>query len=68
VPLVEVYIADNELKPDFVGDFDFLPRVGENISRHRDDYFTYFEVKEVWHRSRGETDAYQACVCVELDD
>ncbi|MFM5884383.1 MAG: hypothetical protein ACKOQ3_03450 [Novosphingobium sp.] len=65
---VEFYIGKNELEPDFVGDFEFLPRVGEYISRDRDGYFKYFQVKEIWFRSKGETDTYQTCVRVELDD
>ena len=66
--LVEIFIGENELKPDFVGDFDFLPRIGEYISRERDGYFKYFHVREIWFRSKGETDAYQTCVRVDLDD
>ena len=68
MPLVEVYIGENEQKPDFVGNFDFLPRTGEYVSRERDDYFIYYQVKEVWFRSRGETDDYQACIHVEIND
>ena len=68
MPLVEIYIGENEREPDFIGDFDFLPRIGEYISREREDYSKYFQVKEVWYRSKGETDAYQTCLSVELDD
>ncbi len=68
MPLVEVYIGENEHKPDFVGDFDFLPRIGEYVSRERNDYFIYYKVKEVWYRSKGETDAYHTCLRVEPDD
>jgi hypothetical protein len=68
MPLVHVYIGENDHEPEFVGDFDFLPRIGEYISRARDGYFKYYRIKEVWHRSKGETDNYETCLSVELED
>ncbi|MCW1402383.1 hypothetical protein OKA06_08610 [Novosphingobium sp. MW5] len=68
MPLVHVYVGDNDSDPEFVGNFDFLPRTGEYISRQRDDYFKYFHVVEVWYRSKGETDDYEACISVHLRD
>jgi len=68
MPTVEVYMVDNENEPAFVAQFDFLPRAGEYISRDRNDYFTYYRVNEVWFRSTGKTDTYQACLSVKIED
>jgi hypothetical protein len=67
MPTVEVYEKD-ELKPLFVGDFAFLPRQGETISKETGLYFDYYKVVEVWHREEGETGVFSACVRVEIDD
>jgi len=43
VPNVEVYEKD-DMKPLFEGDFTFLPRVGETISKDVGGYFDYCDV------------------------
>lgn len=67
MPDVEIYEKD-ELKPLFLGDFAFLPRIGETISKEMGGYFNYYNVVEIWHREEGETGIFRACVRVELDD
>jgi hypothetical protein len=67
MPTVEVYRQD-AMKPLFEGDFAFLPRHGETISKETGGYFEYYKVVEVWHREEGETGTFRACVRVELDD
>jgi hypothetical protein len=67
MPTVEVYGRD-ELKPLFEGDFAFLPRKGDTISKETGLYFDYYSVVEVWHREGGETGLFRACVRVEIDD
>jgi hypothetical protein len=67
VPTVEVYGKD-EMRPLFEGDFVFLPRHGETISKEMGGYFDYYKVVEVWHREEGETGTFRACVRVEIDD
>ncbi|SLJ86245.1 hypothetical protein [Novosphingobium mathurense] len=67
MPTVEVYEKD-EMKPLFVGDFAFLPRHGEYVSKEMGGYFRYYKVVEVWHREGGETGIFQACVRVEIDN
>lgn len=67
MPTVEVYEKD-ELTPIFEGEFAFLPRLAEIISKEMGDYFNYYKVVEVWHREEGETGVFRACVRVEIDD
>ena len=67
MPTVEVFEKD-EMTPLFVGDFSFLPRLGEYISKDMGGYFSYYNVVEVWHREEGETGVFRACVRVEIDD
>ena len=67
MPIVEVYEKD-EMKPLFEGDFAFLPRHGETISKEMGDYFNYYTVVEIWHREEGLTGTFRACVRVEIDD
>ncbi|WP_294233325.1 hypothetical protein [uncultured Sphingomonas sp.] len=52
----------------FEGDFAFLPRRGDTISKERGGYFDYYTVVEVWHREDGETGRFRACVRVTADD
>lgn len=61
---VEVFEGENLL---FVATFDFLPRIGETLSKDRGGYFTYYEVAEVWHREEP-AGAFKACVRVVLND
>jgi hypothetical protein len=67
MPSVEVYEKD-EMKPLFEGDFTFMPRLGETISKDMGGYFNYYNVVEVWHREEGETGIFRACVRVRIDD
>lgn len=67
MPNVEVYEKD-EMKPLFEGDFSFLPRIGETISKEMGGYFNYYKVVEIWHREEGETGIFQACARVKIDD
>lgn len=67
MPKVEVYGKD-EMKPLFEGDFAFMPRLGETISKGAGGYFDYYKVVEIWHREEGETSAFSGCVRVEIDD
>ena len=67
MPTVEVFGKD-EMMPLFQGDFPFLPRRGEYISKDAGGYFSYYNVVEVWHREEGETGVFHACVRVEIDD
>lgn len=62
--LVEVLEDDALL---FEADFHFLPRAGETISRDTAGFFTYYDVKEVWHRQDG-SGTFKACVGVVLND
>ena len=67
MPNVEVYEKD-EMNALFQGDFPFLPRLGETISKEMGGYFNYYNVVEIWHREVGETGFFQACVRVKIDD
>lgn len=67
MPKVEVYEKD-ELKSLFEGDFAFVPRVGETISKEMGGYFNYYRVVEIWYREEGETGVFQTCVRVKIDD
>lgn len=67
MPNVEVFENDDN-KPLFEGEFAFLPRIGETISKDVGGYFSYYDVVEIWHREDGETGIFRACVRVELDD
>ncbi|GGN44136.1 hypothetical protein GCM10011349_08950 [Novosphingobium indicum] len=67
MPKVEVYEKD-EMKPLFEGEFTFLPRVGETVSKEMGGYFNYYSVVEIWHREEGDTRIFQACMRVEIDD
>ena len=67
MPIVEVFEND-EMRALFEGDFQFLPRIGEYISKDTNGYFSYYKVVEVWHREEGETGVFRACVRVEIDD
>jgi hypothetical protein len=67
VPTVDVYEKD-EMKPLFEGEFAFLPRLGETISKDMGDYFHYYNVVEVWHREDGKDSVFRAYVRVEIDD
>jgi hypothetical protein len=67
MPEVQVFEED-ENKPAFVADFDFLPRVGEYISHDADGCFRYLNVVEVWHCGAPATNRFTACIRVELDD
>jgi len=67
MPNVEVY-EKNEMKPLFEGDFTFLPRLGEYISKDVGGYFEHYHVVEVWHREEGKSGIFKACVRVIDDD
>ncbi|CCA91805.1 MULTISPECIES: hypothetical protein [unclassified Novosphingobium] len=67
MPKVEVYEKD-EMKPFFEGEFTFLPRVGETVSKEMGGYFNYYSVVEIWHREEGDTGIFQACMRLEIDD
>jgi hypothetical protein len=68
MPQVEVYTAEDEIKPLFEAEFAFLPRVGELVSKDAGGYFDYYKVVVVWHRQDFETGRFHACLRVELDD
>lgn len=67
MPQVEVYGKD-ELKPLFEGNFAFLPRVGDTISKDVGGYFDYYNVVDIWHREESNTGTFRACVRVDIDD
>jgi hypothetical protein len=67
MPTVEVYEKD-EMKPLFEGQFMFMPRHGETVSKEMGGYFSYYTVVEVWHREEGDTGVFRACVRVQIDD
>jgi len=67
MPKVEVYEKD-EMNHLFEGDFMFLPRLGEYISKDVGGYFEYYHVVEVWHREEGETGVFHPCMRVIADD
>lgn len=67
MPTIEVYGKD-EMNTLFKGDFAFLPRAGETISKEMGGYFDYYKVVDVWYREEGDSGAFQACVRVEVDD
>jgi hypothetical protein len=68
MPQVEVFGKD-ELKPLFVANFDFLPRIGDTVSKDVGGYFSYHKVVEIWHREQeGELGTFRTCIQVELDD
>lgn len=64
---VEVYEGESET-PSFIGDFDFLPRVGEYLSTEAEGYFRYLNIAEVWHRQDSATGRFTACLRVQQDD
>lgn len=66
MPQVEVYLGEADA-PLFVSRFDFLPRLGETVSKDAGGYFTYYEVIEVWHRE-AKLGHYCACISVKLND
>lgn len=65
--MVEVFIGEEET-PTFTADFEFLPRIGEYLSRDIDGYFTYLNVTEIWHRQDGGTGKFTPRLRVERDD
>lgn len=67
MPTVEVYEKD-ENRALFSGEFAFLPRQGEYISKEMSGYFNYYNVVEIWHREEEETGVFRACIRVEIDD
>lgn len=67
VQTVEVYGTDGD-KPLFTGEFAFLPRAGDTISKDMGGYFEYHDVTEVWHREEVATGVFQACVRVDTVD
>jgi hypothetical protein len=67
MPKVEVF-GEDEMKPLFVGEFTFLPRLGETISKDAGGYFEYYNVTEIWHREEGDSGVFQACLQVGLND
>ena len=67
MPQVEVYGKD-ELKVLFEGDFAFMPRMGETISKDVGGYFGYYTVVEIWHREESATGTFCSCVRVEIAD
>jgi hypothetical protein len=67
MPIVEVYGKD-EMKPLFEGEFAFLPRLSDTISKEMGSYFEYHKVVEIWHREEGETGVFRPCVRVEIID
>jgi hypothetical protein len=68
MPKVEVYDDKNEIAPLFTGEFPFLPRLGEYISKDAGGYFKYYVIKEVWHREEENTGLFQTCLRVEIND
>ncbi len=72
MPSVEVFDGKEAIQPLFVGEFDFMPRVGEYVSRIIGEdvggYFAYYHVVEAWHRQDGEGTQFRACILVKADD
>ena len=67
MPMVEIFEGD-ENTPSFTAEFEFLPRVGEYLSRNSGGYFTYLNVVEVWHRQESGTGQFKPCLRVRPDD
>ncbi|MFC0685070.1 hypothetical protein [Novosphingobium clariflavum] len=67
MPKIEVFEKDEDT-PIFEGEFTFMPRIGEYISKDIGGYFGYYHVVEIWHREEGDSGIYQACIQVELRD
>jgi hypothetical protein len=67
MPQVEVFEGEQEA-PTFTAEFEFLPRVGEYLSKLTDDYFEYYNVVEVWHRQDTAAERFKACLRVQRDD
>ncbi len=67
MPMVEVFEGEKEV-PLFTAEFEFLPRVGEYLSRDIDGCFVYLNVTEVWHRQDGEHARFKPCIRVQIDD
>lgn len=66
---VEVYgNEDGNNTPLFITSFDFLPRVGETISKDMGGYFAYYHVVEVWHREQASIGTFRTCLSVKLND
>jgi hypothetical protein len=64
---VEIYPdehADNLL---LEADFDFLPRIGEQLSLDAGGYFDYYVVETVWYRQEP-TGEFRTCLGVVLKD
>ena len=69
MPFVDVYDkGEDAISPMFVGEFSFLPRRGEYLSKDAGGYFLHYNVVEVWYRQVNEDGPFRACLRVELDD
>lgn len=69
MPIVEAYDDSEDSKPLFTAEFDFMPRLGEHLSRDTPPgYFVYYEVVEIWHRQDNESEAFRACIGLRLKD
>ncbi|GAA4759709.1 hypothetical protein GCM10023306_00150 [Novosphingobium ginsenosidimutans] len=69
MPIVEAYDDRDALEPLFTAEFEFLPRIGEHLSREvPPGYFVYFKVVEVWHRQVTAGGSFLACMLLELSD
>ncbi len=68
MPKVEVFVDEDALEPLFAGEFSFLPRVGDYVSKDAGGYYSYYNVVEVWHREEVETGAFHPCVRVRPED
>lgn len=64
---IEVFDEAETEKLLFTSDFDFLPRIGETISKDAGGYFVYYTVKEVWH-AETEGGHFRTRLSVALDD
>jgi hypothetical protein len=68
MPRIEVFEGEPAAAPILTAEFNFLPRVGEYLSRNVDGYFAYYNVVEVWHREDSGTGQFVACVRVQRED
>jgi hypothetical protein len=69
MPTVEAFDHEDDSKPLFTAEFEFLPRIGEYLSIDTPPgYFRYFKVVEIWHRQDTEGGVFQACISIEEKD
>ena len=64
---VEVFLNEADGAPQWILEFEAMPRVGEYVSLDAGGYSMYYDVVEVWYRQPA-SGPMQTCICVKLDD